>query len=250
MRQIKEITVIGLGAFGSFVKERIEAETPWITVFGWDIRDGTKADLAKALQRDVVIFAVRPKVYEQVLREMVPQTRPDTIIVDVCGAKVRTTAVLREICDGRPYIACHPMFGRQSWLDQGRSLKGLQLVVCEHKKITDVEYRKLRNFLEKKVTLSVVHMTPEEHDQAAAVEQLLPQRIGSAVKRAGFALNSRNIHTLSAKYFYRAMEIVKHDEELFKEVSAINPYWPKVWARYQLAEAQLNLDLLNGNAEK
>jgi prephenate dehydrogenase len=242
---IETVGIVGLGAFGTFAKEQIQKEVPRLDVRGWDISCGTSEGLHVVLRCDVVIFAVRPKVYESVLREMVPHMRPDGIVVDVCGAKVLTTSVLREICDGRPYIASHPMFGRQSWLDQGRSLKGLQLVICEHT-LNDAEYRKLRIFLEKSVKLAVVLMKPEEHDEAAAVEQLLTQRIGVAVKRAGFNLNSRNIHTLSAKYFYHAMEIVKHDEELFKEVSAINPFWPKVWAKYQLAEAQTNLDHLNG----
>lgn len=243
---INSIGVIGTGEFGVFLIERIRALSRSFPLYAWDKHAKSTYSLEKAAGCDAVVFAVPPKAYKEAMREIIPLMRKDAVIVDICTVKMHTVELLRELAGGRPYIATHPMFGPQSFIDQSGSLQGLQVVVCEST-LPDGWYDALERFLVEKLQLDVVRMTPEEHDEIQAEEQLLTQRFGAVIRRAGFKLNRHNVHTVSARHFYRAMEIVGNNTKLFVQASALNPYWPKVLARYELANAELTLELLNGS---
>ena len=239
------IGVIGTGKFGVFLIERIREYQPKTRIFAWDKNKTSTYSLDTVLESNAIIFAVPPKEYEAAMREMVPRTKPGTLIVDICTVKVHTLDILREIAHTRPYISMHPLFGPQSYKDNGNSLKGEQVVVCGQN-MREGDYIGLTRFLEAR-GLEFVEMTAEQHDYIQAVGQLLPQRIASVVKRAGLRLDTR-VHTRSGMHFYRAMEIVGEDEELFKQVAQLNPFWGEVWAKYVMHEAALNYDMLASGA--
>src|SRR5438874_1640444 len=129
---IQSIGFVGHGKFGQFLVVRCNDATN-LRVDTWDPADNdSEEQLETVLSCDAVVFTVPPKEYEKVLRAMVPRMGRNAVIVDVCTVKMHTVGILREIANGRHYIASHPMFGFQSFLDQGRSLKGLQVIICEH----------------------------------------------------------------------------------------------------------------------
>lgn len=241
---IKTLGFIGAGNFGVFIVECISREASWIKALAWDKYRPCPDSLEATLACDAVVFAVPPKAYIPTLRTLVPRMRLDATIVDVCTVKVRTVEVLAEVADGRPWIACHPMFGRQSFVDQGESLARLQIVICKMGNMPAQTQLQFERFLTEQVRLDVVHMTPDEHDRLQASEQLLVQYIGASVNEAGFGLNG-HAHTVSAKHFFRAMQIVGNDAELFRQAAALNPYWPEVLARYELAQAKHKLAMLS-----
>ena len=247
---VRQIGILGRGAFGTFLRERIESFG--FAVVSWDKQMADNGDplndpLDAVLGSDAVIFAVPPKHYANALETYVPNMRPDAVIVDVCTVKMVTAQALRRVANGRPYLSSHPMFGPQSFVDKNNSLLGLQLVICEHT-LDPGAYDSLIKLLSDHAGLDVVTMTPEEHDEAQAREQLLTQHIGCVMNRTGFALNERNIHTVSAGHFYRAMHIVGNDAELFKQAAELNPFWPRVLRQFELALAEHNLAMLNGTA--
>lgn len=242
---VTRIGIIGRGAFGTFLKERIET-FPGLQVVSWDKHKPESGEpLQLVLNSDVVIFAVPPKDYVQTLEELVPQIGEGSILVDVCTVKMVTVEALKRLAKDRTYIATHPMFGPQSFIDRGNTLKDLQLVICESTFSVEM-LAVVISFLRDRVGLDVVTMTAEEHDKVQAKEQLLTQHIGCVMGLTGFELNEHKIHTVSAKYFYHAMGIVGNDRELFKQAAALNPFWPKVLGQFKLAMAQHDLEMLNG----
>jgi len=232
----------GAGQFGSFVAAQIRDFDPKITVRSYDTGRETDWRCEEVITSDIVIFTVPPNDYENSLRELVPRMPRRSIIVDVCTVKVRTLRVLQEVADGRPYVSCHPMFGPQSFFDNGNTLKGLQLVLCEATLAPSAREAMMRLF--HKLELRVVEMTADAHDDMEAIVQLLPQHVGCVVNRAGFSIAQIGVRTKAGEHFFRAMEIMAGDRELFRQASAMNPYWPKVLAQYELADAQHNLDML------
>ena len=93
--------------------------------------------------------------------------------------------------------------------------------------------------------LNVVQMSADEHDRTiVGEEQLLTQLVGRIVKKAGFARNTQNAHTLSARHFYTAMEIVANDDELFRIVCQYNPYWKAIADRFEAATREIRSELL------
>lgn len=247
---IQSVGILGhRGNFGMFTSQCLRDYAPGIELRLWD-PDGFQEDIERVLSSDAVIFAVPPKAYESVLSEYIPKTRPDTILVDVCTVKVHTVKLLRKLAGTRPYIATHPMFGPQSYLENSRSLRNLQIAICESTLPEQID-AELRDLL-KRAQLEIIDMSPEEHDRNAAEEQLLTQYIGRIVAHAGFARSESGAHTVSSRHFYTAMDIVAKDKKLFEDASDLNPFWAEIEARFEVAAAQLRLDMVtrrNGNGK-
>lgn len=241
---IQSVGIVGAnGNFGMFVNKCLREYAKGIEIRLWDTEGfNQRNNKDYVLAADVVIFAVPPKAYESVLAVCVPQTRMDTILVDVCTVKVHTVKLLRRLAQGRRFIATHPMFGPQSYRENSDSLRGLQITICESTLPPKIE-TELRALL-KRLQLDVIDMTPEEHDRNAAEEQLLTQYIGRIVAHAGFARSESGAHTVSSRHFYTAMDIVSKDKKLFEDASDLNPFWAEIEARFEVAAAQLRLDMV------
>ena len=87
--------------------------------------------------------------------------------------------------------------------------------------------------------LNVMEMTPQAHDRMLAETLFLTHYVAQALARGCFVRT--DIDTLSFGFLMDAVESVKSDTELFKDVFAFNPYCEEIIARFEKAEAEVHV---------
>jgi prephenate dehydrogenase len=113
---------------------------------------------------DIVLFAVPLHLTIDIMRELVPYTRPDQLLMDLTSLKV--APVQEMLRSPASVIGLHPMFG-------GRvsSLVGQTLVACPVRVAPD-DWRWLRNLFTD-AGIRVKETSPEKHDRMMSIIQVL-----------------------------------------------------------------------------
>jgi len=234
--EIKTVGIIGHGAFGALVETLLKRFAPSIEVRAYDTKKGkSSATLAEAAACDAVVLSVPIAEFEHTLTEVVPLTRPDTVIVDVSTVKVHTTALLKKFAQGRPYIATHPVWGPESYEKRGGDISGFRIVMTDGT-LAVADYTALTAFL-KKCGFDVVEMSAEAHDKHLAETLFLTHLLGQIVSQGGF--KRTEVDTVSFGYLMDAVESVKNDAELFRDVFRFDPYCADVLERFAKAESEV-----------
>ena len=134
--------------------------------YGVEVADlGTAAtarDLAQSA--DILVFSVPLHRTEEIMRELVPVTRPRQLLMDLTSLKV---GPVREMLrSSASVVGLHPMFG-------GRisTYAGQTLVACPAR-IEAADWERLRQRF-RSVGLQVKECTPEHHDRMMSIIQVL-----------------------------------------------------------------------------
>jgi prephenate dehydrogenase len=240
---IKSVGIIGYGAFGSFIVTLLQKLASHVELRVYSSRspiDGTLFySLEDACDVDAIILCSPIHAYEETMRRIAPYIRPDTILVDVATVKVYTTELIKKLLPAQPYIATHPMFGPESYAKHGDSLHNLRVVITEHS-LTEEDVNALTRFLTS-LGMQVVSMTSDEHDKQLATTLFLTHYIGQIVHTGGFERS--DIDTVSFGYLMDAVDSVRHDSALFKDVYTYNPYCKETLTRFSEAEAEVTKGL-------
>jgi len=235
------IGIIGYGSFGMFVHELVRRFYPEAIVRVY-ARKGDANDLFRPLsevaQCDMIFLSVPIRRYEEVLDQLVPLLKPDSVVVDVATVKEYTVGLLRRH-DGLRYVATHPMFGPYSYEKKAHDLTGLRLVLTEHT-LSETALDTLRHEVAR-LGLVLLETTPEAHDRMLAETLFLTHYVGQVVTKGGF--QRTDIDTVSFGFLMDAVESVQHDTGLFKDVYAYNTYCRDVVERFDRAEREVH-DLL------
>lgn len=221
------IGLIGLGAFGGFCRPHLERLGP---VVGHDPAIPTSASLAEAASQPVVVLAVPVGRLAEVARGIAPHLRPGALVVEVCSLKMHPLAVLRGVLPGHVEIlGTHPLFGPQSGRD---GIAGLRLVACPGGGARSrLALRMLR-----RLGLTVVPMTPEEHDRQMAWVQGLTHLLARMV--SGLDMPDLPHTTPTFDHLMRMVGTVSRDSEaLFRTITEDNPFVAEVKAQL-LARAE------------
>jgi len=246
MQTPRSLGIIGHGDFGRFLEMLARRFVPDLTVRVHARKaapDGVRFfTLEQACQSDVVIIAVSIRAFAEILAGVLPQLAPGAILVDVNTVKAYPARLLRETSKDVRYVTTHPMFGPYSFEKQGASLKGLRLVIAEHTLARDTMDAAIAWL--KRLGLDVMEMTPEAHDRMLAETLFLTHYVAQAVARGGFVRT--DIDTLSFGFLMDAVESVKSDTELFRDVFAFNPYCEEIIRRFEKAEAEVHALLEKG----
>lgn len=228
--------IIGYGHFGAFLAELGACFLPQTQIkisSSRKVPDGTTFfSFEEVCQCDWVILAVPIAAFKETLARVVSQLGSETVIVDVATVKSHTLQALKELAPDKRYIATHPMFGPESYKKRGNDVRGLRVVICEHT-ITDEEAKAFGDALAS-VGFDVVTMTADQHDRHLARTLFLTHLVGQIIAHAGF--DRTEIDTVSFGYLMDAVESVKYDEALFRDVFRFNPYCADVLAEFQQAE--------------
>ena len=184
---------------------------------------------------DWVVLAVPIAAFKETLARALPRIGPDTVIVDVATVKGYTVGALKELADDKRYIATHPMFGPESYKKRNDDVHGLRVVICEHT-ISDAEAKVFGDALAS-VGFDVVTMTSDQHDRHLARTLFLTHLVGQIIAHGGF--DRTEIDTVSFGFLMDAVESVKHDEALFRDVFRFNPYCGEVLAQFGVAENEV-----------
>ena len=240
---LKSIGIIGYGAFGSFLHELIGRLAPQIDVRVFSTRhklDGkTFFSRENVCTADAVVLAVPIRAFEETLRQILPFVPEHSVIVDVATVKMHTTNLLRSLAENRSYLATHPMFGPRSFSKREGNAKGLRIVVTDHT-LPEEDFAVLRSFLTS-CGFDVIETTSEKHDLHIAETLFLTHFLGQAVTRSGFTRTE--IDSVSFGLLMDAVESVKNDTKLFRDVFRFNPYCQKTLERLLAAGREVRADL-------
>jgi prephenate dehydrogenase len=230
------VGIVGYGHFGKFLHELAGRFFPEVKVKIFsrraEIDNQTFFSLEEVSVCDVVILCGAIKEYEEQIKKAITLSLPETIIVDVATVKKHTSELLRQHCEGRRFLSTHPMFGPESYKKYGGNVHGFRIVVTDYVLAND-QYQLLKNVF---ATLGflIIEMTADEHDKRLAETLFLTHYVGQSILKAGFERTS--IDTLSFQFLMDAVESVKDDGELFKDVYQFNPYCKDVAKRLHDAQ--------------
>jgi prephenate dehydrogenase len=243
---IRSIGIIGYGAFGQFVHTFAKRFAPGVAVrvFSSKKRPDGKIffSLEEVCATDAVVLCIPIHAFESMLQKVLPLIKPETVLVDVCTVKMHTDRLLKRYAKGKRYISSHPMFGPESYEASGKDVTGFRIVITKNT-LKKPEYARVLSFL-KSSGFDVIETTPEKHDRHLAETLFLTHFIGQTVDKAGFARTE--IDTVSFKFLMNAVESVKNDTELFKDVFRFDPYCEKTLTKLENAETKTHA-LLRGS---
>ena len=244
------VGIVGYGSFGKFTELLVRRFAPYAEVRVHSSRfepDGkTFFSLAAAAQCDAVILCVPIHVYEQQLTDILPLLGGKSVLVDVATVKLHTVQLLRRLAAGRRYVASHPMFGPESYSKREGEVKGFRIVITEHT-LRDDEYASIARFLGD-CGFSLIEMTPEDHDKHLAETLFLTHFIGQSVAHAGF--DRTPIDTVSFGFLMDAVESVRHDLNLFRDVYRFNPYCEAMLQKLELSQDEVRKLLEKGSLKE
>lgn len=219
-----EIGIIGFGQFGQFMSRHL---MPFFNVSVCDNSDlkhqakeiGVRwSAFEEAVSKEIVIFAVPLKSFEEVLKRAVPFLRNDALCLDVCSVKIRPIEMMLETLPSSvEIIGTHPLFGPQSGRE---SIAGLRIAFCP---VRTTKANEVKNFLQNELKLSVLEKTPEEHDREMAHVQALTHFVARALFE--MHVEDSDLATVSYEELMKAAALLSEDSwELFQTIQLGNPF--------------------------
>jgi len=237
---VKTVGIVGHGNFGAFVHVLLKRFAPSMTVRVFEPKK--KADknvffsLSDVAACDVVILAVPISTFESVVEKILPYLGDETILVDVSTVKSYPLKVLKRLAKGRRYIATHPMWGPESYKKRNGDVSGFRIVIAGHT-LPESSIAVFCKTLEQ-IGFKILRMNAEIHDKNLAETLFLTHFVGQIVTKAGFVRT--DIDTVSFGYLMDAVESVRADRALFRDVYQYNPYCKKVLKKFGIAERSVH----------
>mgnify|MGYP001828855480 FL=1 len=219
------IGIIGFGRFGKLTA-RYLAEDFDVYVFNRTDRSAEikkagalNASLKTVCQQKIVILCVPISTLKEILVEIGPLLKEDSVVVDVCSVKVYPTQWMEaSLPETVSILATHPIFGPDSAAD---SLKDCKIFLSPIR-ISKKQYQKINTYLTSK-ELVLIESTPEDHDEQIAVSLSLTHYIGRALSEFGAA--PLEIDSEGYKRLLHILEVVENDTwQLFYDMHRFNPY--------------------------
>ena len=169
---------------------------------------------------DVVIVSVPIDETEQVIRSVGPHVRPDGLLMDVTSLKTAPVAAMLESTQAS-VVGTHPMFGPGV-----HTLQGQRVVLCRARGDEWADW--VARMLSAR-GLTVTETTPQAHDRAMAVVQVLThvqtQVFGLALARSGIPL-SETLPFTSPAYLLELYVAARHfaqEPALYGPIEMSNP---------------------------
>lgn len=173
-----------------------------------------------AAESDVVIVSVPIDETEQVIRSVGPHVRPNGLLMDVTSLKTAPVAAMLESTQAS-VVGTHPMFGPGV-----HTLQGQRVVLCRARGDEWGDW--VARMLSAR-GLTVTETTPQAHDRAMAVVQVLThvqtQVFGLALARSGIPL-SETLPFTSPAYLLELYVAARHfaqEPALYGPIEMSNP---------------------------
>ncbi len=240
----KTVGIIGMGRFGSFWAEFLSKDFE-VLGFSRTLSEHpfcTLRPLKEVCATHTVFLTVPMRSMPETLEKIAALIAPQTIVADTCSVKVLPARwMLEKLNSSTKILATHPMFGPES---AKFSLKGLPIVLSPVR-LDEGDFSFWKAFFANKA-LSVIEMSPEEHDREAAKTQALTHMVGRVLSRIG--VRDSEIGTL---WYQRLVSICrqvdKDSEELFSDMQRLNPFAEQVRKDFE-AEWQKTSDELEARS--
>ena len=235
------IGIIGFGRFGELTARYLAAEFDVAVYHRTDksveisSTGARPASLDTVCRQKIVILCVPISTLKEVLVEIGPLLKKDSVVVDVCSVKVYPTRWMKaSLPETVSILATHPIFGPDSASD---SLKGHKIFLSPIR-IGKRQYQKIKTYLAAK-ELVLIESTPEDHDKQIAVSLSLTHYIGRALSEFGAA--PLGIDSEGYKRLLHILEVVENDTwQLFYDMHRYNPYAQEKRAAFMQAMQKID----------
>ena len=237
---------IGIIGYGDFTKLLIEHLSPYAKIYVSSRRSvsgpaggGAEfADIKTVLSQPIIIPSIPSQFFEHFFSEHGREINPNALIIDVCSVKTSPLSVLLsrapETCQ---IIGTHPMFGPASVAKNG-GVRGLKCVVAPVRADEKTVHR-FERFLLKKLKLTLIHKTPEQHDREMAYVQGLSHYIGRIMQQ--MKIPESELAMIAYEDLLDMKNIQGADSwELFASIMTDNPYAKQVNEEFDRAARALD----------
>ena len=205
------------------------------------------APAAAAEVADVTVISVPIDVTEQVIREVGPRVRPESLLMDVTSVKSEPVRAMLESTRAS-VVGTHPMFGPSV-----HSVQGQRVVVCQ---VRGEQWAQWVSSMFMARGLAVVETTPEHHDRMMATVQVLThfqtQVHGLTLARLGAPL-AESLRFTSPAYLMELYMGARHfaqSADLYGPIEMKNPATPGVTARYLETAREVADILASGDRDR
>ena len=234
----------GRGAMGALIARMFGdlGHSVLVTDHETDLAPGDAAEIA-----DVVVVSVPIDVTEQVIRDIGPRLRPESLLMDVTSVKSEPVRAMLA-CTKANVVGTHPMFGPSV-----HSLQGQRVVVCPAR---GDHWAHWVSAMFTARGLAVVEATPEHHDRMMATVQVLThfqtQVHGLTLSRLGAPL-AESLRFTSPAYLMELYMGARHfaqSADLYGPIEMNNPDTPGVTATYLTAAREVSDILASGDRDR
>ncbi len=215
------VGIIGLGRFGKVLADILSDD---FSILAYDpkvdekIYGVTWAALEEVCRQPSLFIAVPIRRFKDVIREITTLVPPGITVLDVCSVKVYPVTVMSEHLPREVgIIGTHPLFGP----DSIHHPTGHTMVMTNVRTTGEI-FTFWQEYFTKKA-ISVLELSPEEHDRKAARTQGITHFIGRVIREAG--IESTDMDTLGFQDLMAVVDQTCHDSwELFMDLQNYNPY--------------------------
>lgn len=193
---------------------------------------------------DVVIISVPIARTVEVIRRLGPLVRKNALLLDVTSIKQEPVEAMLEAC-GSSVVGTHPLFGPSV-----HSLQGQRVVLCRGR--GDEWFEWLTKMLRAR-GLVIKEATPDEHDRAMAIVQVLvhfsTEVMGGALARLGVGIE-QTLEFTSPIYLMELLMTARHfaqSPDLYASIHMSNPKTQQVTEAFISAAQQLRDSLAGGD---
>lgn len=204
--------------------------------------DLSAADAAAAA--DVTVVSVPIDVTEEVIRQVGPHVPEHGLLMDVTSIKEAPVAAMLEATRAS-VVGTHPMFGPSV-----HTLQGQRVVICRARGDVWADWV-AHTFTARGLT--VTEATPEQHDRAMSIVQVLThfqtQVLGVTLARLGVPLEE-TLRFTSPAYLLELYVAARHfaqQPDLYGAIEMRNPRTAEVTASFESAAHELREVLASGD---
>mgnify|MGYP006109333937 FL=1 len=213
------IGIIGFGRFGKVLAQILSTSNS-IVIHDpqYQGKEFPHKTLEEVLKCEIVFIAVPIREFKKTVKSISQYKMYNTTIIDVCSVKIYPVEIMvKYLPENVGIIATHPMFGPDSY----SPFRELRMVMHPVRDIHN-QFDKLKHTFEKQ-SISIVEMTPEEHDRDAAMSQGITHFMGRVLKESG--VSSTKINTLGFNELLGVIEQTCNDSwDLFLDLQNYNPF--------------------------
>jgi len=241
VRQIKKITIVGLGVIGGSLGLAIKKRHPQLWIRGVDVSgeileeavsskaidEGTLDPKAGVEDADLVFLAAPMPVMGKLCQAIAPNLGRGTIVTDTGSTKVKMVEIMTgTLPDFVRIVGGHPMAGSEK-----SGLQGASELLFENAAYIltplpgcDPEANQAVQALVESLGARTIILSPEEHDRKVAAVSHLPHVVASALVNAVGSLEAREggYFSLAAGGFRDTTRIAASNSEMWSDILCQN----------------------------
>lgn len=239
---IKKVGIVGYSAFGQLMEKHLQ-DFCAVEIFKrgdlQELKENNQEQIQRLQTLDHIIISVTLESFEEVCGVLSKHIASNTVVTDVCSVKVSPVEMMQKHFLNNEIVATHPVFGPQS---AAAGLENLKIVTHNVSASTE-SYLEIKDFLQHKLKLLIIEMTPAEHDHEMAYVQGLSHFIAQALERMN--IPDSPVATYSYRQLLKLRELIGKDSfELFKTIENGNPETQKIRDKFREELSNLESILL------